>query len=95
MNIDDITKLSELARIDLDTEEKTALLEDFKSILAYVDQIQSVETGDIDIKYDDENTFREDTVVSSDAETIKIIKESFPDQEDGFLKVNTVLRNDD
>ena len=95
MNIDDITKLSELARIDLDAEEKTALLEDFKSILAYVDQIQSVETGDIDIKYDDENTFREDTVVSSDAETIKIIKESFPDQEDGFLKVNTVLRNDD
>ena len=95
MNIDDITKLSELARIDLDTEEKTALLEDFKSILAYVDQIQSVETGDIDIKYDDENTFREDAVVSSDAETIKIIKESFPDQEDGFLKVNTVLRNDD
>ena len=95
MNIDDITKLSELARIDLDAEEKTALLEDFKSILAYVDQIQSVETGDVDIKYDDENTFREDTVVSSDAETIKIIKESFPDQEDGFLKVNTVLRNDD
>ncbi|MEZ6209215.1 MAG: Asp-tRNA(Asn)/Glu-tRNA(Gln) amidotransferase subunit GatC [Candidatus Paceibacterota bacterium] len=95
MNIDDITKLSELARIDLDAEEKTALLEDFKSILAYVDQIQSVETGDVDIKYDDENTFREDEVVSADAETIKIIKESFPDQEDGFLKVNTVLRNDD
>jgi len=95
MNKEDITKLADLARIEVTDKETTELIGDFKSILSYVDQIQSVDISDIDIRYDDENTFRDDVDLNANEETIRLIRQSFPERENGFLKVNSIIKNDD
>ena len=90
MEIKDVEKLAELAKIELNEEEKKNLLKDMDSILGYVKQIQEVDVSEIDIEYKNRNIWREDEpeprIFSRD-----LIIEQFPDAQDGFVKVKKIL----
>jgi aspartyl-tRNA(Asn)/glutamyl-tRNA(Gln) amidotransferase subunit C len=90
MNIKDVENLAELARIELNEEEKKDLLSDMESILGYVKQIESVEIGDVESDYILKNVWREDEIKIRDFSR-EIIIEQFPESQDGFLKVKKIL----
>ena len=80
MDIKDVEKLAELAKIELSEEEKEDLLSDMKGILGYVGEIQEVDVKNIDIEYENRNIWREDILEEGDFSD-KIIKEQFPDSQ--------------
>ena len=90
MQIKDIENLAELAKIELNTQEKESILKDLDSILDYVKQIESVEVEDIEPEYLNKNVWREDEVKSVVFSPILIINQ-FPDSQDGFVKVKKIL----
>jgi aspartyl-tRNA(Asn)/glutamyl-tRNA(Gln) amidotransferase subunit C len=90
MNIKDVENLAELARLELNEEEKAQLLKDMGGILDYVKQVESVEVGDEQLKYDTYNVWREDKIEDRDFSKDSIIKQ-FPDSQDNFLKVKKIL----
>ena len=98
MEIKDIEKLAELAKIELTEEEKVHLLSDMDSILDYVKQIQEValpaQAGvlDVEVEYKNRNIWREDSSRQGLAEfSGDLIKEQFPDSQDGFVKVKKIM----
>lgn len=90
MDIKDVENLAELARIELTDEEKKELLKDMEGILKYVKVIEKVEVDNVDLEYKVKNVWREDILGSRDF-SAEIIKEQFPDAQDGFLKVKKIL----
>jgi len=98
MQIEDVKKLANLARIDMSEEEMKEIAKDFDPILAYVGQVQEAlklsESISQDKKPEDyflHNIIREDVVINTCGEyTEKIINE-IPDTQDGFLKVKQIL----
>lgn len=90
MNIKDVENLAELAKLDMSSEEKEAMLKDMDSILGYVKQIEEVEVGDVKPSYDVYNVWREDKIEPREFSK-EIITEEFPDKQDGFLKVKKIL----
>ncbi|OIO29899.1 Asp-tRNA(Asn)/Glu-tRNA(Gln) amidotransferase GatCAB subunit C [Candidatus Nomurabacteria bacterium CG_4_10_14_0_2_um_filter_30_12] len=90
MEIKDIEKLAELAKIELSNDEKEGLLKDLDGILSYVKQIESVEVDDILPEYNLRNVWREDEIKNSVFSRDLIINQ-FPDSQDGFLKVKKIL----
>lgn len=95
MEIKDVEKLAELARIELTEEEKEKYLKDISSILSYIDQIKKVvaEVGG-ERKIDDlRNVMREDEVkIFGDQSPVDLIAE-FPNKEGDYLKVKKILDN--
>lgn len=91
MNIKDVENLAQLARLELSDEEKSGLLKDLDSILAYVKVIESVEVGDSVQEYSIYNTWREDTEKAVSDFSKELIVGQFPDSQDGFLKVKKIL----
>ena len=90
MEIKDVEKLAELARIELSEKEKQELLGDMESILGYVKQIEAVKVDDIKEEYDLKNIWREDTLEPREFSRDLIIGQ-FRESEDGFLKVKKIL----
>lgn len=90
MEIKDIEKLAELAKIELSNDEKNGLLKDLDGILAYVKQIESVEVEDILPEYNLRNVWREDEI-KNPVFSRDLIIDQFPDSQDGFLKVKKIL----
>jgi len=96
MEIKDIEKLAELAKIELTLTEKENLLKDMDSILDYVKQIQEVNlpvqagVSDIEIEYKNRNVWREDVLEEREFSG-DLIKEQFPDSQDGFVKVKKIM----
>ncbi len=91
MQLEDIKKLANMARVDMSDEELTKIANDFDHILAYVGQVQEVKQTDIKPNYILENVLREDIVTNpAGMYTDKIIKQ-MPDSQDGFLKVKQIL----
>ena len=90
MEIKDVEKLAELAKIELNDSEKQQLLSDMESILGYVKQIESVEVPDVELEYKNRNVWREDLPVSRDFSREQIIGQ-FPEEKDGFVKVKKIL----
>jgi aspartyl-tRNA(Asn)/glutamyl-tRNA(Gln) amidotransferase subunit C len=92
MDIKDVENLAELAKIELSEAEKGAILKDLGSILNYVKQIEEVEVEDISPTYDHRNIWREDLPVAGEPDfSVGLIKEQFPDSQDGFVKVKKIL----
>lgn len=100
MKLEDVKKLTNLARIDMSDEEMTEIAKDFDSILAYISQVQDgAKLGNIESLHDDVNNYpvrnvmREDIVKNKEGEyTDKILAEA-PDTENGYLKVKLILEN--
>ncbi len=92
MQLDDIKKLAERARIDMKQDELADIAKDFDSILAYVGQVQELsELSDTEPDYILENIMRDDIVINvAGSYTDKILRE-MPDTQDGFLKVKQIL----
>ena len=92
MDIIDVEKLANLARIDLPEEEKEQIQKDMGSILEYVKQIEGVEIDELHPEYTHYNAWREDTPDERKFSHDSIIKQ-FPDSQGGFLKVKKILNN--
>ncbi|HAS80427.1 MAG: Aspartyl/glutamyl-tRNA(Asn/Gln) amidotransferase subunit C [Candidatus Nomurabacteria bacterium GW2011_GWE1_32_28] len=90
MEIKDIEKLAELAKIELSDNEKTSLIKDLDGILSYVKQIESVEVENILPEYNLKNVWREDEIKNR-VFSKDLIIDQFPDSQDGFLKVKKIL----
>ena len=90
MQIKDIEKLAELAKIDLSDKEKEVLLKDMDGILDYVKQIESIEVADLNLEYINKNVWREDETTSRVFSREQIISQ-FPDAKDDFVKVKKIL----
>lgn len=90
MDIKDVEKLAELARIELSQEEKEPLLRDMKGILEYVKQIEEVKIEDTKPEYALHNVWREDEIKTLEFSR-ELIAKQFPDSQDGFLKVKKIL----
>lgn len=98
MDIKDVERLAELARIELSEEEKTQILSDMKGILEYVKVIESIEIENVEPEYMLYNVWREDSPRLAQAGQDRaddfshdLIVEQFPDSQDGFLKVKKIL----
>ena len=94
MNIKDVERLAELARIELVEAEKQELLSDMESILGYVKQIEeakvNVQPSGLNGDYSAFNVWREDKIEPREFSRELIISQ-FPDSKDGFLKVKRIL----
>jgi aspartyl-tRNA(Asn)/glutamyl-tRNA(Gln) amidotransferase subunit C len=90
MEIKDIEKLADLAKIELSDNEKQGLVKDLDSVLGYVKQIESVEVENIEPEYQSKNIWREDERTSS-VFSLDLIINQFPDEQDGFVKVKKIL----
>ncbi|MEI8269915.1 MAG: Asp-tRNA(Asn)/Glu-tRNA(Gln) amidotransferase subunit GatC [bacterium] len=96
MEIKDIEKLAELAKIELSQDEKEHLLSDMEGILNYVKQIQEVDlpvqagVSELEVEYKNRNVWREDVLEDREFSG-DLIKEQFPDSQDGFVKVKKIM----
>ncbi len=90
MEIKDVEKLAELAKIELSLDEKKNLLSDMEGILSYVKQIQEVNIEEIKPEYEHRNIWREDKIEERDFSG-DLIKEQFPESQDGFVKVKKIM----
>ena len=90
MDIKDVENLAELAKIDLNEEEKKQILKDMDGILKYVKTIEKVKVEETNSKFDVYNVWREDKVEPQEFYKDSIIKQ-FPDSRDNFLKVKKIL----
>jgi aspartyl-tRNA(Asn)/glutamyl-tRNA(Gln) amidotransferase subunit C len=92
MQIDDIKKLAELARLDMTEGEMADLANKFDPIIAYVEQIkEATDSLSHDTIHVQTNVVREDVVTNQEGEYTGRIIAEFPDKKDGYLKVKQVL----
>jgi aspartyl-tRNA(Asn)/glutamyl-tRNA(Gln) amidotransferase subunit C len=93
MEIKDVEALAELAKLELNQEEKEKILSDMEGILDYIKQIEEVDlpaqAGVPDMKHENYNSWREDIVVSEGNK--ELIIEQFPDSQNGFVKVKKII----
>lgn len=93
MKKEEIKHMSQLARMELSSEEEVQLDEDAKKIIGYIDKIKGV-TDFVDATSDTSvgelrNVTRED-LINSNFSTEKLI-DLFPKSENGYLIVKKVL----
>ncbi len=98
MQLVDIKKLANLARIDMSDEEMLEIGKSFDAILAYVGQVQEVSKAkniEAESKKSDDyflhNVMRDDVVTNKRGEYSDKIIAEMPDTQDGFLKVEQIL----
>jgi aspartyl-tRNA(Asn)/glutamyl-tRNA(Gln) amidotransferase subunit C len=88
---DEIKKLGDLARINVSDAEIEQFKQDLDSILAYVDQIQKADVGDVEEVHMVKNVVREDdNMIPAGTHTEDILNQA-PDTKDGFIKVKKIL----
>ena len=90
MDIKDVENLAELARIELNEDEKKEILSDMKGILDYVKQIEGVKVANVKTEYGLTNVWREDNLEPREFSKDLIIGQ-FPEEKDGFLRVKKIL----
>ena len=90
MDIKDVEKLAELARIDLDESEKQEILKDMDGILGYIKNIEDADVGEVEVSHDMCNIWREDELGDEDSKREDIIKQ-FPNKKGDYLKVKKIL----
>lgn len=84
--------LTELARLELDPKEKEKLLNDFEKILAYFEELKSLDTSGIEPMNggtDLKNIFREDGERENTNKGEGA--DAFPETQEGFLKIPPVF----
>lgn len=91
LNKKTLEHLAELARIELDSKEEEKLLKDLGNILAYFEELRSLDTKGVRPLRDSgsKNVFREDTERTNTNRGAGV--ELFPAHEDGFLKIPPVF----
>lgn len=90
---DDVLKLASLSSLSLGDDEIDALRGDIESILGYVEQLNELDTENVEPAYQVtglENVFREDVVDAGPATREELLELS-PDQSQQQIKVPKVL----
>lgn len=90
---EEITKLADLARIEVPETEVESLALEMDSILDYVKIIQDFHSDDNEMKEDSSviNVMREDQNPSESGGFTEDILREFPNKENGYLKVKKIL----
>ena len=98
MQLVDVKKLADLARIDMSDEEMQEIAKSFDSILAYVGQVQEVsKLHNVESLHDNpdnyflQNVMRDDIVTNEREKYTEKILADAPDVLNGFLKVKQIL----
>jgi len=89
---DDVEYMANLARIDLDEEEKESLQKDLSDIIGYIDRLKELDISDVlssDHSIMIENVTREDIKVDCD-ERRELI-DNFTEEDEDYLKVRQIL----
>lgn len=87
-----IKKIADMARLSIDEAYMDNLAADFDAILNYIDQISSVDVGDIsDFQPRVKNVMREDDNEYEAGVYTDDIMANAPDTKDGYIKVKKVL----
>ncbi len=88
VGMDDVERISQLAKLRLDAEEKKKMSQDLTEILEYFAQVEEVDTSSVSPMFhpvDTDNVWREDAV--SDAEMTSEVLREAPQTSDGFFVV--------
>ncbi len=92
MDKNQVKNLAQLTRLDIDDAECVALGHDLENILSYVGKIRVVAaSGERNELPDLRNQFAEDVVTETTGDHTDVITRAFPDSQDGFLKVKSIL----
>lgn len=92
MQLADIKKLAEMARVDMTDAELENIAHEFDPILAYVGQVKEVSESSLgNPDYLLTNVMREDVATNKPGEYTEKLIEQMPDSQDGFLKVKQIL----
>jgi aspartyl-tRNA(Asn)/glutamyl-tRNA(Gln) amidotransferase subunit C len=96
IEVKDIEKLAQLARIKIEDEEKKSLTKEIDSILTYVDQIKK---ATVDMDYTPvpgavHNVTREDVAMSTSPEDREALLDEAPDREGDFIAVKKIIAQD-
>lgn len=83
---DDITRLAEMGRLELSSEEKATYLKDIKAIVAYVSEISKLSLPENSHNDGTVNVLREDIVIPYAGDTHTLIEQA-PSHEDGYVSV--------
>lgn len=89
----DVEHLAELSRLTMTDEETQEFQEDLGSILEYVDSLKEV-SASVDLEPQVgpvHNVLREDTASHDQGEHREELVESFPETDNGYLKVKKIL----
>lgn len=85
--------LSRMARVPITESEFEARLADIQKVLAFVQQIESVQIpDDLEMVYPISDVARNDEVILPSLETVESIRQQFPDRVENHLSVNKVLK---
>lgn len=89
-----IKKLTKLSRIQCSEDEEERLLSDLQKILAYVDQLNEIDTENVTacnhVLADISNVERDDTIQNSLSRNAFL--ENAPDKIGGMVRIPTVLK---
>lgn len=91
MQLEDIKRLAQIARIEMDEDEMKDILSTFPSILSYIDQINEIALDSGEAIYFDTNKYREDIVINEGGTYREDILAQMPESDHGFLKVKQIL----
>mgnify|MGYP003475559176 FL=1 len=95
MTIDEVQKLADLIRIDMDQAELESVMADMGAVLAYVDQIRAVAAGIPDIDATPEltltNVMRADTGTLSEGVYTDAVVANAPDHDGNFFFLKKIL----
>ncbi len=89
MDIEQVKKLADLARLDVPESELANVAADMGNILGFIDEIQKVDVGGVENGHDDVNIFRDDIVAPlvSGHDLVDVA----PAHQDHFVKVPRVI----
>jgi aspartyl-tRNA(Asn)/glutamyl-tRNA(Gln) amidotransferase subunit C len=90
---DDVLKLARLARLNLTDEEIDEFTAELSAILQYVEQLQSVDTGNLTPTNQVTgltNVFRDDTITDYGYKPADLL-ENLPARQDGLIKVKRMI----
>ncbi len=92
MELKDVQHLAMLSRLEIEEDEQKALLEDLKSILVYIDQVQKAPLSGAGVSVPEHrNIFREDVVTTKTGEYAEVLLEQVVGKQDNFVKVKKIM----
>lgn len=93
ISIDDVQKLAQLSALTLTGDQEEAMASDLTEILAYVEQLNEVDTNGVEPTYQVnglENVTREDEIIDYGVSQADLLKNASR-QQNGSLEVPRVL----
>lgn len=91
---EEITKLSELARIELQAKEKEAIKKDLGQILEYISKLRQANVqgvGELTHALEAMNEMRQDSEAEPPALRSALLTKAFKSAKNGFLKVKYIF----